>query len=326
MWFSRFVVLGCAVVLAVSCSREEERRSSRGESCEIHSDCADGLRCVGRICAEGRFNVALTEQACFRIDCREDEDCCTESPVCTSLRTQCDAGSVAACEEAERACACNSVCTDNRCRPTCDDDNPCPSGLHCQSGECVPCLCDAHCGSGRICRDARCVAECRRDADCPRFHECRDTECVLVGCANDRECVAALGNVLAFCEDGTCDVRCSTDIECDNAESFRYRACIDGACRVLGCETDEECRALVQRDGSGSDAECRPPREPEPEGIAGVGGEECPEPPCVDTCPFANDGMCDEPFLCDPGTDCTDCRCGNGQLDPGEQCDGALLR
>ena len=32
---------------------------------------------------------------------------------------------------------------------------------------------------------------------------------------------------------------------------------------------------------------------------------------CNDTCSWANDGACDEPpdsSLCDPGTDCTDCR------------------
>lgn len=28
---------------------------------------------------------------------------------------------------------------------------------------------------------------------------------------------------------------------------------------------------------------------------------------CLDICTFANDGACDEPFICDLGSDCTDC-------------------
>ncbi len=31
------------------------------------------------------------------------------------------------------------------------------------------------------------------------------------------------------------------------------------------------------------------------------------DPSCNDTCTYANDGACDEPYLCNDGTDCTDC-------------------
>ncbi len=41
------------------------------------------------------------------------------------------------------------------------------------------------------------------------------------------------------------------------------------------------------------------------------GGDDCDEEPGPDCCIFANDGECDEPDLCDPGTDTSDCLGGD---------------
>lgn len=44
------------------------------------------------------------------------------------------------------------------CGVVCDDDNPCPKGLHCVSGECTAeCSADADCAVGKCSADGRCV-------------------------------------------------------------------------------------------------------------------------------------------------------------------------
>jgi hypothetical protein len=42
-------------------------------------------------------------------------------------------------------------------------------------------------------------------------------------------------------------------------------------------------------------------------GAAGANASGGADPSCNDTCTYANDGACDEPYLCTDGTDCTDC-------------------
>jgi hypothetical protein len=318
---------GAAVVLAlfIACAGDEVRQiSQRGESCERHADCDSGLACRGGVCTIGSFDVPATGSECVLIECDRDADCCGESATCTSYRQYCDQGISSYCDQALVACACNQRCENNLCRATCDENTPCPSGRYCEGGQCVQCQCDAHCAVGSVCRDALCVAECVRDADCGYFERCRNNQCVDVGCQTDRECVALMRSVLAFCDAGACRERCSTDLECGSGEAFSFNACVEGTCRDVGCESAEECRAYYLRLGMHNPkTACQPRRAPPAPGITGVGGTECPPVPCNDTCDYALNGVCNDPGVCAPGTDCTDCACGNGRIDTGEQCDGA---
>jgi hypothetical protein len=326
---SRFAAAGVVLALFIACSSSEEKQvSQRGEDCERHSDCDEGLACVGGVCTIGSFEIAATGKECVLIQCEQDSDCCDSSPECESYKAACNAGNTASCDLVLQYCACNAQCEDNRCKTNCDADSPCPLGTFCESGQCVECQCDAHCGTGSVCKNAICVTECLRDADCDDFQRCQENECVDVGCETERECVASLRSVLAFCNQNTkaCQEHCSSDIECDNGENFNFRACIEGTCRDVGCNTDEECRAAFLNAGEiNPKAACRERSAPPAPGVAGIGGAECPPVPCTDTCAYANDGYCDEAGLCAPGTDCTDCLCGNDRLDPGEECDGNTI-
>jgi hypothetical protein len=299
MFGRTLVILGVLVTLGASCAGDETRRlSQRGESCDRKSDCSSGLACVSGVCAEGSFNVEPTTSECVAIECRVNDDCCAPSALCTLYREECDAGFTESCEAAATYCACESTCEAGQCTQPCDEDFDCLGGRFCERGECVECQCDSHCGPGRLCRDARCVTECTRDAQCAAFQRCQDARCVDVGCETDRECVAYLGSVLAFCDAGACRERCSSDIECGNAENFSFRACVEGTCRDVGCASDEECRAYFQRrgDGFGRDAVCRPRAAAQPSGgVPGVGGEDCPDTAV----------------------------CGNGLIETGEDCDGS---
>jgi hypothetical protein len=66
------------------------------------------------------------------------------------------------------------------------------------------------------------------------------------------------GDVLSSCQDGECLASCATDLDCDSPMRFGFKSCVDGHCKDVGCETDEECRiALNVTPGSSAKAVCK---------------------------------------------------------------------
>jgi hypothetical protein len=252
--------LGLAAIGAGgACSTEEEapRRGQRGESCAGTADCAGGLACVLGTCSVQAFELTVTEQACVRVQCREAADCWPD--VCSGYEERCDDGEALACAQFESSC--NFACQGEKCERLCETDGQC-LGQTCVSGRCTECARDDDCFGDDSCIDNVCISGCKEKADCPIFHDCENAVCVFVGCASDRECIAATGTARATCQEQTCVVPCSTDIECDSPSNYGYSACVSGRCRPIGCETDAECRILLGVHGTREDAECRPQTMP----------------------------------------------------------------
>jgi hypothetical protein len=213
-----------------------------------------------------------TGKECVRIECREPQDCCPElSLQCETLQELCGTGDTLACQQFETACVCDVLswaCEEDQCVEVCSNRGAyCQTGGICDGSRCVDCLSDIDCLSTQICTANECVTECTEQSDCPYFYDCQGGACVRVGCSNNRECVAATRNVLAFCDtERMCQVPCATDLECDSPQSFNFMACIAGLCQSVGCETNDECRVLLRAGELGDDfeAECRvvPPDDP----------------------------------------------------------------
>ena len=252
----------------VGCSEDEDTgassAASRGESCHSRLDCAAGLACIGNTCTLATFVYKPTGKECVEIECREVEDCCDEpSPTCAYYQTLCSQGSTSYCTLYQTECVCDAAtvaCENDRCVDRCQTDSDCLGlGSSCVASKCVECASDAQCSDTQICKNQECVEKCTEKIDCPYFEDCMSGTCVKVGCADDRECVAALNHVLAFCtEEKECKVPCQTDAECQAGEGYSFSACIDKFCVDIGCETDEECR-LRPTVGPGEDAACREP-------------------------------------------------------------------
>jgi len=239
----------------------------RGETCQTRIDCEQGLACINGTCALADFGIQSTTKECVVIECRQKEDCCTlrDEADCLFYESQCAlvAEPNIYCDNYQNFCTCeNHACVDNECQIACEVDDDCSVTLPFCLKEtyCVECKSDDDCDEDETCSDNECTAACEDDFDCPYFYSCKSRICVETGCTTDRECIALTDNVLARCEDGECQQPCVTDLDCSNPDNYNFRACVEGYCENIGCETDEECRILMNLN-SGSvnriDAECR---------------------------------------------------------------------
>lgn len=249
---------------------EEFRGARKGEACETTNDCASGLACVpgassgGGTCVLGVFSVAPTAKECAITECSQVSDCCGPPPSsCPGLLTQClsDAGSSsqAACIQYDALCKCDEAkrgCENSRCVTKCSTNTDCSGSGRgvCAGGRCVQCGTDSDCGGGSLkCVSGECKAPCQGDGDCPGFERCLAGQCTDGACQSDRECVAATANVEAKCgTDNKCIVPCQTDLECGSPKSYKFFSCVSGQCQYLGCETDKECRLLLEGTGTSS--------------------------------------------------------------------------
>lgn len=162
------------------------------------------------------------------------------------------------CSDTDCTDVCDLVCNPNqRCtsEARCERDADCAGGFHCNdSGTCVQCLEDSHCEEEESCRLGSCELPCSANEHCGVFEECQSGECVYVGCQSDRECVlwanvdpsrdareAQCVKIEGF-DVKQCRVPCESDRECGAAER-----CDGGVCAYIGCETDQECRALFKQ-------------------------------------------------------------------------------
>jgi len=258
----------------IGCSEEEKAAdppvlSQKGESCRVRSDCQSGLACVSQVCITGEFSISETANECAIIECSQASDCCpTLSSQCQYYQQDCQQGSQSACEYFDQMCKCNPQdwsCEQGACRAhmTCSQTKPCPGNWQCHwdSSTCFECMEDSNCFEGKVCWANQCVNKCNLDSDCPGFHRCQDSICVESGCQSDRECAAATKNALAVCVDQKCLEPCQTNLECGDPEhGFTFKACINGQCTYVGCETDKECQLYLGQTGDGQHTQivCRP--------------------------------------------------------------------
>jgi hypothetical protein len=255
------LVASVIVAMAGGCAGDDEdaeQQSSvgvRGESCASTVDCGSGLACVGGVCSIRTFGISQTQSECVHIACRTVDECL---PVgCGSLEESCAAGSTYSCAQFEATCRLESyVCESDRCVQLCTSSTQCSFGA-CVNGRCIECGTDDDCGFDDVCVENHCIRGCKEKSDCPAFYDCRDERCVEVGCASNRECIAHTGSTRATCQNKECVVPCETDIQCDSPSAFEFMACLNGKCTALGCESDVECRIIMNTQILGGDAECR---------------------------------------------------------------------
>ena len=273
---SGFVTLSSLLVVLTNCGddpnqSEPARGARKGEACQTTNDCGAGLACVpagsggGGVCVLGVFSVTQTAKECAVTECTAPTDCCGTPPSkCTSLLQQCgalqDAGvqpPVSQCLEYERDCTCDPArrdCENNKCVTKCADNAECSAsgaGRICAGGKCVQCGSDSDCTAGGNselkCVSGSCEPPCQGDGDCPGFERCMAGTCTEGACQTNRECIAATRNVEASCgTDGKCIVPCTTDLECGSPRNFRFFSCVSGQCLYLGCESDKDCRLLLE--------------------------------------------------------------------------------
>ena len=111
----------------------------------------------------------------------------------------------------------------------------------------MQCSSDDSCSGDQKCVNGECKGPCQGDGDCPGFQRCINQQCTDGACQTNRECVAFTKNVEATCgTDGKCIVPCTTDLECGNPRNFRFYSCVNNQCLFLGCETDKDCRLILE--------------------------------------------------------------------------------
>lgn len=266
VFVTTFVTLGGLLITLANCSSDPEqtepgRGARKGEACQTTNDCAAGLSCVpagsngANICVLSNFTVIQTAKECAITECTVAADCCTPNPSCDQYAAQCaDAGPGSAfCQIYESQCACtNRDCENSKCIQKCTTNAQCTNGSNrtCAGGKCVQCSSDDQCGgagSSLKCVNGACQGPCQGDGDCPGFQRCVNQQCTDGACQTNRECVAATKNVEATCgTDGRCIVPCATDLECGSPRDFRFYSCVSGQCMFLGCETDKDCRLILE--------------------------------------------------------------------------------
>ncbi len=259
----------------------------RGESCASHVDCAAGLACVKNVCAPSDLGIDPSGKECVRVQCRAATDCCGLEGTCPARRRECQAGIEASCKAFQDICACPSTdkwaCTDNLCvpasplRPSCSGEagalcSTVDSGFfldgYCNGSQCVECLQASHCLNkaicfGKLCNcvQEKCTPVCASDLECPGLQKCQSNKCVDGPCTTNRECVAFTGNPLSTCDQGKCRAPCVADADCSDPTFRTIQVCANGYCQDAGCETRDECKILLQKQGTLLtnllDVECR---------------------------------------------------------------------
>ncbi|MET0390507.1 MAG: hypothetical protein ABW321_31335 [Polyangiales bacterium] len=231
------------------------RYSGRGESCQAKNDCEPELSCVMGMCREDGLTLPHLEKSCYRVECESRDDCCATfvpNPNCETYRQNCETDPIF-CNTYRSLCECALDCKDELCvaaQPGCMSDAECTSSQtpFCVEGKCSQCNRDETCpGGGAKCSAGVCMAACTTDANCPLLYACVDSTCVETGCQSDRECAFITKNARAVCRDSKCESPCQADADCiaNDRTATGFEVCQDAQCRFVGCESDSECRALL---------------------------------------------------------------------------------
>jgi hypothetical protein len=269
----RLLVLFAVAMLAACGSNSA--KSTQGESCRTGADCAKGLACIFEVCVVDEVPIAIEATQCVVIECEAPGDCDPYPPgyhnACTLWQSNCAADpetNVIDCNNYAALCELAIGCTDYQCTYTCASDVNCGGGRTCSDGRCVECTSNADCDDDEYCSDyGDCNDRCDTDGDCAlagdSIYSCNfdSGRCEFSPCTLDRECAALLEDPRAIClEDGTCAIECQSDREC-NWGSFdaEFYVCDSGVCTYVGCESDLECRVVLDPYlGSGDRAACIP--------------------------------------------------------------------
>ncbi len=266
------IILAAFGLFSAACSKDDNtpaRLSNLGESCQSSGECAGSYVCRTGVCSVSTVGIAANTKVCELQQCTTTSDCCAQPPaICATYATACDGGLTAECTYAQQPpCVCdpNVACTAGQCvtTTTCTADMDCTTyGLtHCSpGGKCVACLTKSDCAvTTDVCVDNACVASCETKADCQAFYDCdtANKNCVFKGCTEDRECIVSLDNPQGFCNQTThtCSAKCVNDVSCFNTQTptlvsgstidYTYQLCVSGNCQNAGCDTDDECKALL---------------------------------------------------------------------------------
>lgn len=241
----------------------------QGESCVSSADCATPLVCVSGKCALGDFGIVPTQKECVIVQCGVAADCCpTPNALCEQWKQECEqdpdagASSCLLYDSPVNNCVCDVAtwkCEKHQCtaRVPCTTELDCSVSYVCHQGECVNCVTADDCLTNQSCVDHRCTTRCTTNSQCPALHSCVNETCVETGCTDDRECVALERDALAICREGKCHKPCQRDVECSAPSPYQFRACVDGFCKDVGCQTDEECKIrLGTQIGTENEARC----------------------------------------------------------------------
>lgn len=266
--------------------------------------CDDGDACTQDLCD---VDLGCVSQAVQDGALCDDSNACTESDVCFSgdcVGTPVLCSNDNPCMDA--VCDINTGCVDLPNAAFCDDGDPCTTGDTCSGGSCVG-VNDPWCGQGG-CGDGLCDAGLSETcSSCPSdCGECGGGG--TGGCGSDPTftCAGVCGGsglgcyCDSVCEDyGDC---CPDKVACCGGGGGGGNTCganpfdtCSGSCGVYDASSSCQCDDYCETAGdccSDKSLCCGG-------GGGGTGGN--------DSCTWAFDNFCDEPFLCDPGTDCTDC-------------------
>jgi hypothetical protein len=237
-----------------------------------------------------------------------------------------------ACDESVEASACDlyksAFCTGQakqsqpECPFTCESDEACDPGAHCEGGECVPnaasgtqCTSESECETGRCINGSCCDSEncCMMDADCDPAKYGK-----APACDDPATCQGSSGT--AVCQNGRCgttltddDSACSDMIvanECMGGSNVYCRGgreqgtppgCATGTCsRDLDCSRTAYCLAGASLFESGM---CTPDL---PNGDRCSRGEMCQSGHCGGS---GSAGVCCSYDCCDSTTLCPEVEC-----------------
>jgi hypothetical protein len=170
---------------------------------------------------------------------------------CATYKMNCDTDPIF-CNTYRSLCECNKECMDEQCvaaAPGCMSNAECTSQQtpYCVDSKCRQCDTDSACpGAGNKCVEGVCMAACTIDENCPLLHACQAGACVDTGCKSDRECAFITKNSRAVCLETKCQAPCDVDADCAGDKNTKgFQVCEQGQCVFVGCETDVECRALL---------------------------------------------------------------------------------
>jgi cysteine-rich repeat protein len=318
-------------------------------------ECSDGNPCtVGDVCEGGQCQPGAPLECVDSNPCTEDgcgDKGCVYTPISD---VPCDDGnectSSSTCQEGlcegigTLKCDDDNICTTDYCDPSqgcvhalndapCDDGDICTLADACSLGECIgsqtlscddnnPCT-DDSCAPETGCQFTPNSADCDDGLVCTVSDQCQAGTCVgggFLNCADENPCTddycdfqlgcVNIDNLGACddsnactegdsCSDGTCS---GTPVDCDD----------DNVCSDDSCDTDTGCvniaNAVACNDGNSCTED-----------------DVCADKSCGGQAIVCNDGEICTDDSCDPDSGCVyemvvPC-CGNGQVDPGEECD-----
>lgn len=197
-----------------------------------------------------------------------------------------------------------------------DQCSACPAGTFSDTTNATSCVTWTDCVQGEYVEPPGTATSDRGCSACPlgyTSYTINAASCELVGsCSSDSECAAG-----SYCDQGSCVQKSANGNACSAANECQSDYCVDGYCCNSSCS--DSCDSC---DLSGSLGTCTV-------SSAGSTGSPSCDPYVCDgfssSCPSgcSSDADCSSGNYCDVGTGiCSvSSNCGDGSLDPGEECD-----